>query len=112
MGDDEFTCNGEMYDVLRQVDSAGMRVIVAIADGTDTWWQMAIAKEQDRQSKRKTNNGPLHDLLAKIASCKALPIAVTDPFEASAVLLRMIPITIEPECSGYSIPVDRPPLTS
>ncbi|MBU3679894.1 MAG: hypothetical protein FGM32_09870 [Candidatus Kapabacteria bacterium] len=110
--DHEFTVDGSMYDVVRRHDSANVMVIVAVRDGADSWWHAAMNTEQDQQSRQRSKSAPIQDLLTKIASVKAISTAAPSLNPPPAALLRYAPHTAEPECAGYTPPVDRPPLMS
>lgn len=108
--DDEFVMGESMYDVLRRYDSSDVTVIVAVRDGADSWWHAAIGREQDRQSRQRTHSGPVGQLLAHLASIKAVTGEIILPVPPVKILRGHMRQPSEPLCSGHSTSVDRPPL--
>ena len=112
MEDDEFLINGLMYDVVRRYDSANVSVIVALADGADSWLHAALQSEQDRQSRHRAHSLPIRELLSRIDSFKAISPKPDALFRQLTEVLRPSPSLAEPVRPGYELPVDRPPLMS
>lgn len=108
--DDEFVMGESMYDVLRRYDSSDVTVIVAVRDGADSWWHAAIGREQDRQSRQRTHSGPVGQLLAHLASIKAVTGEIILPEPPTKSLRGDIIRQSEPLRSGHRTLIDRPPL--
>jgi hypothetical protein len=110
MEDDEFLLGGSMYDVLRQYDSMDVTVILAVRDGADSWWHAAIGHEQDNQSRKRSQSGPVGQLLAQLASLKAITNQLVLPEPPAKILRGSMLYPSQPVCSGHCIPIDHPPL--
>ena len=110
MEDDEFLLGGSMYDVLRQYDSMDVTVILAVRDGADSWWHAAIGREQDNQSRKRSQSGPVGQLLAQLASLKAVTNQIVLPEPPAKTLRGSMFHPSQRVCSGHCIPIDHPPL--